>query len=266
MSPHSQLTHCGSAGSIEIISDSASFAARRPIASARSSFSERLSSADSIIWLWISSISSDTITSVDVVGVVPPNHLFKLRPQTCHTMLILLFALGLRSREVRNLRFCDVDMDQSVLFINNTKFHKSRMVPFGPKVRKYLRAYMVARRKVFAPVNPEDPLFITYRRQPIGSSALGSLLRNLTNKVMPDVLPPPRIHDLRHSFAVHRLLRWYREGADVQSKLVLLSTFMGHTEINSTEVYLTITMELLKEANERFYQNCGKWIGKDIYK
>ena len=197
---------------------------------------------------------------------LPPNHLFKLRPQTCHTMLVLLFALGLRSREVRNLRFCDVDMDQSVLFINNTKFHKSRMVPFGPKVRKYLRAYMVARRKILAPVNPEDPLFITYRRQPIGSSALGSLLRNLTNKVMPDVLPPPRIHDLRHSFAVHRLLRWYREGADVQSKLVLLSTFMGHTEINSTEVYLTITMELLKEANARFYQNCGKWIGKDIYK
>ena len=197
---------------------------------------------------------------------LPANHLFKLRPQSCHTMLVLLFALGLRSGEVCNLRLCDIDMDRNVLLINGTKFHKNRMVPFGPKVRKCLQAYVVARRKIFVPVRPEDPLFITFRRQPISSGTLYSLLRNLTNKVMPDVSPPPRIHDLRHSFAVHRLLRWYRQGADVQSKLMLLSAFMGHTEVSSTEVYLTITMELLKEANARFYQNCGKWIGKDIYK
>ena len=67
----------------------------------------------------------------------------------------------------------------------------------------------------------------------------------------------PRLHDLRHTFAVHRLLRWYRDGADVQSKLPMLSTFMGHIDPTSTQVYLTITAALLQEANSRFHRNFG---------
>ena len=198
--------------------------------------------------------------------LLPPNHLFKLRPQTCHTMLVLLYALGLRSREVCNLRFCDIDMQRKTLLISGTKFYKSRLLPFGPKVGKCLKLYMATRRKVFLPVGIDDPLFITYRRQPIRTHSLGSLFHSITSKVIPDVSPLPRIHDLRHTFAVHRLLRWYRQGADVQSKLLLLSTFMGHVEINSTEVYLTITLQLLEEANARFYQHCGTSIGKGIHK
>lgn len=67
----------------------------------------------------------------------------------------------------------------------------------------------------------------------------------------------PRVHDLRHTFAVHRLLRWYREGVDVQKRLGLLSTFMGHVSIYSTQVYLTITGSLLGEANKRFLNAFG---------
>jgi len=67
----------------------------------------------------------------------------------------------------------------------------------------------------------------------------------------------PRWHDMRHSFAVSRLLQWYEEGVDVQNKLILLATFMGHTEIASTQVYLTMTEALLRIANDRFYQNFG---------
>ena len=67
----------------------------------------------------------------------------------------------------------------------------------------------------------------------------------------------PRPHDLRHSFAVHRLLRWYREGVDVQSRLIYLSTFMGHVDPSSTQVYLTITDELLAQAGRRFRQAFG---------
>lgn len=185
------------------------------------------------------------------------NHLFKLRPHTCYTMILLLYTLGLRSREVRHLRFCNVDMERGTIRIEATKFHKSRLVPFGPSVRECLSAYLVARRKIFLPIGSDDPLFVTCRRQPIGGSALGDLFRTLARKVMPQASPLPRVHDLRHTFAVHRLLQWYREGVDVQSKLILLSTFMGHTEIKSTEVYLTITMELLAEASGRFYQHCG---------
>jgi integrase len=105
---------------------------------------------------------------------------------------------------------------------------------------------------------PDDPLFITYCRKPIAAATLCDILKLLAKDVVCKNSPSLRIHDIRHTFAVHRLLRWYREGADVQSKLPLLSAFMGHTEIRSTEVYLTITMDLLKEANDRFYNHCGK--------
>lgn len=188
---------------------------------------------------------------------LPPNHLFKLRPQTCYMILVLLYTLGLRSSEACNLRFRDIDLKQRTLQISGTKFYKTRLVPFGPKVRDCLKAYITARRKIFLPVGSDDPLFIAYRRKPIRTWTISGLFRTIVKEVVPHTSSLPRIHDLRHTFAVHCLLRWYREGVDVQSKLILLSTFMGHTEINSTEVYLTITMELLTEASERFYQNCG---------
>jgi integrase/recombinase XerD len=66
---------------------------------------------------------------------------------------------------------------------------------------------------------------------------------------------PPRVHDLRHTFAVHRLLRWYREGVDVQSRLLQLSVFMGHVNIQSTQVYLAFTDDLLQAANDRFHRH-----------
>jgi integrase len=67
----------------------------------------------------------------------------------------------------------------------------------------------------------------------------------------------PRLHDLRHACAVHRLLRWYRDGVDVQSRLPALATFLGHANPQATEVYLTITADLLREANARFHQHFG---------
>ncbi len=205
------------------------------------------------------------LTLLEKARRLPTNHLFRLRPHLCYTILVLIYALGLRSGEVRKLRFCDVDCEQRILRIEGTKFHKSRLIPFGPRVLRCLTAYMAVRRQVFLPIRPEDPLFITYRRHPINSGTLTSLLRQLLEQILPPSSPSPRIHDIRHTFAVHRLLRWYREGADVQSKLLWLSVFMGHTEISSTEVYLTITADLLKEANVRFDQYCGKSLGKEIY-
>jgi len=191
-------------------------------------------------------------------GKLSPNKLFKLRPQVCRTMLTLLFALGLRNSEVRNLRLCDVNMEKSTLYIARTKFYKSRLVPFGHRVRQCLETYISVRCKIFLPIKKDDPLFITCRRRPIGHTTLGNLLRLLAKRVLPSNSRLPRIHDLRHAFAVHRLLKWYEDGDDVQSKLILLSTFMGHSEIHSTQVYLTVTMDLLKEANNRFYKHYGK--------
>jgi integrase/recombinase XerD len=201
---------------------------------------------------------NEMVRILNLAKQLMPNHIFKLRPQTSHMMLVMLYALGLRSREVRYLRFRDIDMDQCTIRIEATKFYKSRLLPFGPGVQKCLKEYMAVRSKIFLPIMPDDPLFITFCRKPIAAATLCNILKLLAKNVVCRNSPSLRIHDIRHTFAVHRLLRWYREGVDVQSKLLLLSTFMGHTEIRSTEVYLTITMDLLKEANDRFYNHCGK--------
>jgi len=191
---------------------------------------------------------------------LPDNHVCRYRAPLCATMLTLLQALGLRHGEVRRLRLCDVQLDRQTLFIAQTKFHKSRYVPFGPKVGRCLQGYLEVRHTLLRPVRDDDPLFVTKWRKPIGYRMLRDVFRDILSTLGVTGLPGqgvPRIHDLRHSFAVNRLLRWYREGSDVQSRLPLLSTFLGHAHPRSTEIYLTITADLLREANARFHHHFG---------
>jgi integrase/recombinase XerD len=162
--------------------------------------------------------------------------------------------------EVCRLRLRDLDLARQTLFIDQTKFHKSRYVPFGPKVGRCLQHFLDLRHTTTAPAGQDDPLFVTLSRLPLVSSTLrrafGAILRCLgITKAAGQ--RAPRLHDLRHTFAVHRLLRWYREGVDVQSRLPLLSTFLGHVEIHSTQVYLNVTIDLLREANDRFHRHFG---------
>jgi site-specific recombinase XerD len=186
---------------------------------------------------------------------LPRTGLFPLRPETCHTMIAILYGLGLRCGEACRLRLRDLDLSQQALFIRETKFHKSRYVPFGPKVGRCLEDFLHVRRRYLAPVKVDDPLFVTLWRAPIHDNTIRDPFTQILHclginggreKRM------PRLHDLRHSFAVHRLTRWYREGVDVQSRLPLLSTFLGHADVKNTQVYLTATDELLLHASERF--------------
>jgi integrase/recombinase XerD len=180
--------------------------------------------------------------------------------QTCHTMLLLLYALGLRHGEARRLRIRDVDFSRQTLFIDRTKFYKSRCLPFGPKVGRSLQEFLDLRRTILPPVREEHPLFVAWWRTPVCPSMLGDTFRTVVRKlgITANHARSPRLHDLRHTFAVHRLLRWYRERVDVQARLPWLATFLGHVDIQATEVYLTITAELLREANSRFYEHFGR--------
>ncbi len=185
----------------------------------------------------------------------------RYRAQTCATMLALLYTLGLRHGEVRRLRLRDLDLGQQTLFIAQTKFHKSRYVPFGPKLGHCLQRYLDVRPRLLQTSRDDDPLFVAFRRKPIASRMLLTVFREILRVLGIAGTPgqaSPRLHDLRHTFAVHRLLRWYRQGIDVQSRLPALATFMGHVEPQSTEIYLTITAELLHEANTRFHQHFGQ--------
>jgi site-specific recombinase XerD len=198
-------------------------------------------------------------------GRLPDTRRFRHRAPTCSTMLTLLYALGLRLGEVCRLRLRDLDFTRRALFIDQTKFHKSRYVPFGPKVEECLQRFLAKRRLVLLPLRDDDPLFVTCRRQRIPNNLLFLVFRDIlrARNVLTPLGRTPRLHDLRHTFAAHRLLRWYRDGVDIQARLPLLSTFLGHVEMRSTEVYLTVTQELLQEANKRYHQHFGRLFDED---
>ena len=178
------------------------------------------------------------------------------RGATYRMIFALMYALGLRVGEAARLCRKDVDRQRQCLIIRQSKFAKSRLLPFGPKVGQALDDHL----QQLAPGiehTDEDPLFSLSKnqRQPIYSKTISRTFQHLMPQLelsIPPGIAPPRLHCLRHSFAVATLLRWYRSGVDPAARLNHLSTFLGHVNPASTSVYLTITAELLEQANARF--------------
>lgn len=176
-------------------------------------------------------------------------------PYTMRTLMVLLWSTGLRLGEATRLAVSDVDLDQAVLTIRETKFYKSRLVPIGERLASVLATYM-ERHRASWPHAPDGSLLCTTHNAVIrhyNADALFDSLR-LEAGVLRFDTPryQPRLHDLRHTFAVNRLLAWYRDGKDVQRLLPQLSTYLGHVRIEDTEVYLRMIPALLREANMRF--------------
>ena len=170
------------------------------------------------------------------------------------TVFALLYGLGLRVGEVARLTVGDVDFTRNILCIRETKFSKNRWVPFGPNMANRLRRYCDQRYGV--KIEAEMPLFSFTQGRHIHPCTISQTFHKLLPQLelqLPPGVAPPRVHDLRHSFAVGTLLRWYREGVDPNRRLIHLATFLGHVDPNSTAVYLTITDELLREAAQRFH-------------
>ena len=178
------------------------------------------------------------------------------RGATYRLSFALMYSLGLRVGEVARLCRQDVDWDRQCLIIRQTKFAKSRLLPFGPRLGAQLRQYL-ASDEGGDPAQPEDPVLSLSRdrRQPLRGKSISRVFQQLVPQLaltVPPGVAPPRLHCLRHSFAVATLLRWYRSGTDPSARLSWLSTFLGHVNPASTAVYLTITSDLLEQANERF--------------
>jgi site-specific recombinase XerD len=186
---------------------------------------------------------------------LPDNSRASFRGPTYRTIFAILYGLGLRVGEVCRLRLNDVDWARHVLVIRQTKFYKSRLVPFGPRIAALLEEYRQARLRRAGTLAADAPLFSFTARGEIGPTAVSQVFHGLLPRLALEVplgCSPPRLHDLRHSFAVGTLLRWYRSGTDPGAGLLKLATFLGHVDPNSTAVYLTITTALLQEANRRF--------------
>jgi site-specific recombinase XerD len=186
------------------------------------------------------------------------SHWCKLETPTLRALLLLLYGAGLRISEALRLTLADVDLDQSLLTIRETKFYKTRLVPLGPDLSQALTVYLAARSERRHPSPPEAFLLTTRHSLPVTVQLAEDTFKRLCRKVgvrrKDESRFVPRLHDLRHAFAVHRLTACYREGGDVQRLLPQLSTYLGHVDIDSTQRYLTLTPELLSQASNRFEQ------------
>jgi integrase/recombinase XerD len=176
-------------------------------------------------------------------------------PATLRLLLLVLYGAGLRISEALGLTFTDVDLTVAVLHVRETKFYKTRLVPIGPDLIHLLNPYAATRRRNRA--EPDSPFFISRRGDAVTRSNAERAFCRLRVRagVLRDDGNPrhqPRLHDLRATFAVHRLVSWYRSGADLQRLLPQLSTYLGHINIQGTQRYLTLTPELLREASDRF--------------
>jgi integrase len=182
-----------------------------------------------------------------------------LEPATIRTMVLLFYGAGLRLREATNLTRADVDLCRSLLTIRNTKFGKTRLVPVGPQLSEALSQYD-GTRPAERPTGV--PFFTTRSGVAVKPDTLQHNFRILCNRAgirrNNGTGEQPRIHDFRHTFAVHRLTSWYQQGADVQRLLHHLSVYLGHVHLRYTQAYLSMTPELLHEASQRFERYAGK--------
>jgi integrase/recombinase XerD len=186
-----------------------------------------------------------------------------LRAQTIQVGLLLLFGCGLRSGELLRLQLRHYDAAEQLLRIEASKFNKSRLVPLARSVAQALQRYLVQRCRHGIPSQPESVLMWSgYCPEPKAaytSTGLTTTWKHLclSAGVIDERGRPPRLHDLRHSFAVEALHRWYEQGVNVQSRLPHLAAYLGHVNASSSHYYLKLTPALRSAASQRFHRAFG---------
>lgn len=207
--------------------------------------------------------SRDEIRAVlDEASNLPDHQLMPLRGKTYRMLFLTLYTLGLRISEALNLCLGDLDFTQHCLTIGKTKFYKGRVLPFGPRYESSLREYLSIHpmlrdgdRNTY--IFPTD----TGRTPRLMRETVTKTLRKIV-RALGIVTPPetrsPSLHSFRHGFAVHRVEQWLTEGADVNSKLPLLSAFLGHVDAAATQVYLTMTPQRLALIGNLFETRVGR--------
>lgn len=173
-----------------------------------------------------------------------------------YSLLLVLYGTGMRIGEALSLTMADVDLNQAVIIVKEGKCYKSRLIPFGKQLLDVINAYVRWRNTKTFPRNETAPFFYGRNGKPLNLCTIQMIFRRICEKAAVKRTDggrfQPRLHDLRHSFVVHRLIHWYQKNEDVQQLLPLLSTYMGHTCLSATSVYLTMTGDLLKVAGKRF--------------
>lgn len=177
-----------------------------------------------------------------------------LRPVTYNTLFGLIAATGLRISEALNLRDADVDLKDASLTIRQTKFNKSRCLPLHASTVQALSQYR-SRRSLTIPTDPAMTFFVSSEGLPLPQRSVENIFSRLRAHIgwtPRGEYPHPRIHDLRHTFAVRRVQQWHEEGVAVEHGMFWLCTYLGHAKISDTYWYLTGVPELMSLTGDRF--------------
>jgi len=176
-----------------------------------------------------------------------------LRRWTYHYLFGLIAVTGMRLSEAIGLERDDVDLDEGVMTVRQSKFGKSRFVPLHPTTRAALCSY-AEQRDAHLGARCGPHFFVAERGGRLLHQYVHRVFWRLSREIGlrgPDGHGGPRVHDFRHRFAIRTLLGWYREGTDVEQQLPALSTYLGHTCVRDTYWYLSACPALLQEAARR---------------
>jgi site-specific recombinase XerD len=185
----------------------------------------------------------------------PRYYACKIPSITVRVAMLILYCTGLRFGEVVRARMEDVDLNNDLLTIRESK-GRTRIVPFGADLSSEIKQYLTASHVFLDSAQPRTHLLIDRRGQPVKRKTFTDIFGKLLRR---EGLKPaqgragPRPYDFRHAFAVHRLTDWYHAGVDIRARLPLLSAYMGHVNVLGTEAYLHATPELLRLASDRFH-------------
>lgn len=271
------LAHLQAAGSDTLTSDLAISWARLPATAQPRHWAQRLGCARKFA-AYLHTI--DSSTQIPPTGVFPaPRHrpmpylwtaeqiellldsAGQLRPPlrglTYQTLFGLLAVSGMRLGEAIGLQRGDVDLDAAVITIQHAKFDRPRIVPLHPTANSALRHYATQRDRL-CPQPRADAFLLSSRGNPLSRGDADKALRQITTTLgIHTATVHPRAHDLRHSFAVHTLIGWMREGASVDERIAVLSTYLGHVSPAGTYWYLTAVPELMELAAGRLQLPAG---------
>jgi len=186
-----------------------------------------------------------------------PSHHSPHRHVIMPELFRLLYGCGLRIGEALRLTLADTDLKKGILTVRQGKFRKDRLVPMAPQLTARLR-----RMRDVLGGQPADsaPLFPSPSGAAYGINAVHLVFRELLEKVgiaHGGRGKGPRIHDIRHTFAVHRMQQWFQEGADINAKAAILAAYMGHTTFRNTQLYLHLTVEFAADLAARLDQHYG---------
>jgi integrase/recombinase XerD len=208
---------------------------------------------------------ADIVRLLAATEGLTPHKASPLRREVARISIVVLYTTGLRRGELVRLALSDYEVTDRVLHVRQSKFDKSRLVPLSADAAMELDRYLTARRKLGAPYDGDTPLLVHNhggRFRGYTGEGLGHSLRQVLRAagIRTSRGQAPRIHDLRFTFAAQALLRWYRAGVDVQTRLPALATYLGHASVVSTQYYLTFLKATAEAASERFHNHCAAWL------